>query len=226
LGGRRHLFADDRAGPDLGQAFEEEMLRSEVGFRTQRAVVLALPVTDAQEAGNDFALRDFAHQRDVASSMRLSSLSASVGCNRAVSLAHAQSVTPLDRATDAGNLLLRTAAGFSDHPHRFDQLASGIRWCRQATAGIEAAAVLEFEVSVETEEVRRANGAIGTRDALRRVVEVGKRKIELPGYALPCFRGESSGYSDGSLLMIAATPMPRVCSARASRQMRSMIALT
>jgi hypothetical protein len=88
--------------------------------------------------------------------------------------------------------------------------ASG--WCRQATAGIEAAAVLKLEVSVETEEVRRANGAIGTRDALGRVVEVGKRKIELPGYALPCFQSESSGYSDGSLLMMAATPMPRVCS--------------
>jgi hypothetical protein len=86
---------------------------------------------------------------------------------------------PLDRATDAGVCSRGPLSGLGDHAHRFHQFASGIRGCRQATAGIETAAVLQFELVVETEEVRRANGRVAARDVLRRVVEVGERKIEL-----------------------------------------------
>jgi PAS domain-containing protein len=48
-----------------------------------------------------------------------------------------------------------------------------------AVAGVEAAAVLELEVRVVAEEVRRADGAVGARHFLCPVVQVGEREAPL-----------------------------------------------
>jgi hypothetical protein len=46
------------------QAVDKETLCGDIRFRTQRPVILALAVADAQEARNDLTLRHFTDQRD------------------------------------------------------------------------------------------------------------------------------------------------------------------
>jgi len=60
---------------------------------------------------------------------------------------------------------------------------AGIRRRRHAATGIEASAVLQFKLAIETEEVRRTDGAIATSHFLRRVVQIGKGESELSRHA-------------------------------------------
>ena len=71
--------------------------------------------------------------------------------------------------------MLGPMASFCNLLHGFKQLpflgvVIGFRTC-----GIQPAAVLQFHICVVTEEIRGTDGAVGTRDLLGLVQQVGKR---------------------------------------------------
>src|SRR5690606_577461 len=82
---------------------------------------------------------------------------------------------PLDRAAHAGNLPGRTALGRGDFLHRLEQVAPHALGRGFLARFVEAATVLQFEITIEAEEVRRAYRAIGLRHRLRFVDDVGER---------------------------------------------------
>src|SRR4029078_12833033 len=66
-----------------------------------------------------------------------------------------------------------------DPLHGLEQLAAGTwrRWI--ASAGIDPPAILQFELVVEAEEVRRADGVVSAGNVLAVVIEIGKVEAAL-----------------------------------------------
>ena len=83
------------------------------------------------------------------------------------------SVLPLDRTAHGRKLLFWPVACFGHLFHRFKQVATSIRDRRHAR-GIEPTAVLQFVLYIEAEEVGCALSAIGMRNLLGRVEDVGE----------------------------------------------------
>ena len=61
------------------------------------------------------------------------------------------------------------------------KLPARVRRRRRGAALVQPAAIFELELPVEAEEVRRADRAIGARDLLRLIVQIGKREAVLFG---------------------------------------------
>src|SRR3954469_22722349 len=73
--------------------------------------------------------------------------------------------------------------GFSHRFHRLEQISSGV--CdRHGPGGVQAAVILELQLTVEAKEFRRAKRAIGACDGLRFIEQIWKRKREFAHYAL------------------------------------------
>src|SRR5437016_13821885 len=92
-------------------------------------------------------------------------------------------LAPLDRATHARGLLQRPASSLDYLRHRVVKLAPSARQGAGAS-GVEAAAILQFVLGVEAEEVGGALRAISARDGLRLVDHVGKGETMLLGESL------------------------------------------
>ena len=89
-------------------------------------------------------------------------------------------------------------AGLGDHQHRFVEVAPRVRHGLRSRL-IEPAAILQFVLGVEAEEIRRAHRVIGARDGLRFVMEVGKGEAVLAWRTSSCSRMSHPGYSTASL---------------------------
>ena len=102
------------------------------------------------------------------------------------------SAFPLDGAPHARNLFRGAAAGFGDRLHGLEQIAPGIR-NRRRLRRIQAAAILQLEIPVETEEVWRTRCVVGARHVLRFVPQVGEREIASSRATRFMLSKESSG---------------------------------
>ena len=118
-------------------------------------------------------------------------------------------VLPLDRTADRGDLLAAARCRLA-RPASWPRRGRG---ARLAGAGflariVEPAAVLELQVGVEAEEVRRAYGAVGLGHCLRFVEHVGEGEVQLAAPAAPCGPRSPPDSRSGSLLMMAMLPTP------------------
>jgi len=68
-----------------------------------------------------------------------------------------------------------------DLTHGFEKLAAGIVGGRALARGVQATAVLQAQLGIETEEVGRAHGAIGSGNGLALVEQVGEREVHFGG---------------------------------------------
>ena len=80
-------------------------------------------------------------------------------------------------------------AGLGDLLHRLEQIAADMGRGSFLAAFIEPPAILQLELVVETEEVGRAGRAIGPRDILALVIEIGKGEMMGGGEALHVVEG-------------------------------------
>src|SRR5512139_634583 len=85
---------------------------------------------------------------------------------------------PFNRAAHAGNLFGRPVLGGGDCLHRLEQIAANALWGGLLARLVEAAAVLQCEIAIETEKVGRAHCTVGLRHGLRLVEHIGEGKTE------------------------------------------------
>src|SRR6185436_14800901 len=77
-----------------------------------------------------------------------------------------RSLAPLDRAPDRGDLVPGSVAGARNTQHRLVEIAARVRHGARP-GSVQPAAVLQPELRVEPEKIRRALGAVGFCDRLR-----------------------------------------------------------
>src|SRR3954454_10257631 len=85
---------------------------------------------------------------------------------------------PFDRTAHAGNLLRQPLPRRGDSHHGVEQLTLRVRHWLHA-GSIESAVVLKPQIRIEAEEIRCADGVVGTRDALGFVQQIGERQAVL-----------------------------------------------
>lgn len=80
-------------------------------------------------------------------------------------------------------MLKRAVAGVGDLLHGLEELSPGIGRARLAAGGIEPPPVLQLQLVVEAEEIRRADRAVSTGDRLVGIKQVGEGELQFFGPA-------------------------------------------